>query len=221
MTVLITDLVRLNYWKPTLSRFGFFLFQGGLNVFLILPLLLACLNPAPGFHALEIAGVVVWVLGLAGESLADRQLAAFKRNPENRGKVCNTGLWRYSRHPNYFFEWTIWIGYALFALASPFGRLQYCGTRSCMRCLAGSCSAPCCWPSRTCCWHRCSSPRSIVSSKPHPPGGPDGSCRIVQVARRRTGRRRDHHDIVTMIRRLKAWWSDLAIRFMYPEVYGE
>ncbi len=100
---------------------AFFLFQGGLNVFLILPLLLACLNPAPGFHALEIAGVVVWVLGLAGESLADRQLAAFKRNPENRGKVCNTGLWRYSRHPNYFFEWTIWIGYALFALASPFG----------------------------------------------------------------------------------------------------
>jgi|JI10StandDraft_1071094.scaffolds.fasta_scaffold662019_1 steroid 5-alpha reductase family enzyme len=104
------------------ARFlGFFLFQGGLNVFLVLPLLLACLNPAPGFHALEIAGVVVWVLGLAGESLADRQLAAFKRNPENRGKVCNTGLWRYSRHPNYFFEWTIWIGYALFALASPFG----------------------------------------------------------------------------------------------------
>lgn len=104
------------------ARFlGFFLFQGGLNVFLILPLLLACLNPAPGFQALEIAGVVVWVLGLAGESLADRQLAAFKRNPENRGKVCNTGLWRYSRHPNYFFEWTIWIGYALFALASPFG----------------------------------------------------------------------------------------------------
>lgn len=100
---------------------GFFLFQGVLNVFLILPLLLACLNRAPGFHPLEIAGVAVWVLGLAGESLADRQLAAFKRNPENRGKVCATGLWRYSRHPNYFFEWTIWIGYALFALASPYG----------------------------------------------------------------------------------------------------
>lgn len=100
---------------------GFFLFQGLLNVFLILPLLLASLNPTPALHAFEIAGVAVWVLGLAGESLADGQLAAFKRDPANRGKVCNTGLWRYSRHPNYFFEWTIWIGYALFALASPFG----------------------------------------------------------------------------------------------------
>jgi steroid 5-alpha reductase family enzyme len=100
---------------------AFFLFQGVLNVFLVLPLLLACLNPTPGLHPLEFLGVAVWLLGLAGESLADRQLAAFKRNPDNRGKVCNTGLWRYSRHPNYFFEWTIWIGYALFALASPLG----------------------------------------------------------------------------------------------------
>lgn len=100
---------------------AFFLFQGVLNVLLALPLLLACMNPDPRLHALEVAGMVVWVSGLLGESLADRQLAAFKRNAENRGKVCDTGLWRYSRHPNYFFEWTIWIGYALFALASPAG----------------------------------------------------------------------------------------------------
>jgi steroid 5-alpha reductase family enzyme len=104
------------------ARFlAFFLFQGVLNVFLALPLLLACMNPSPALHPLEIAGMAVWVMGLSGESLADRQLAIFKRSAENRGKVCNTGLWRYSRHPNYFFEWTIWIGYALFALASPAG----------------------------------------------------------------------------------------------------
>jgi steroid 5-alpha reductase family enzyme len=100
---------------------AFFLFQGLLNVFLILPLLLACLDPTPGLRPLEWAGIAVWAIGLLGESLADRQLAAFKRDPGNRGKVCAVGLWRYSRHPNYFFEWTIWIGYALFALASPFG----------------------------------------------------------------------------------------------------
>ncbi len=106
------------------ARFlAFFLFQGALNVFLALPLLLACMNPSPSLHLLEIAGAAVWITGLCGESLADRQLAAFRRSPENRGKACNTGLWRYSRHPNYFFEWTIWIGYALFALASPSGWL--------------------------------------------------------------------------------------------------
>ncbi len=104
-----------------LKFFAFFQFQAVLNVFLTLPLLLACLNPAPTFHPLEIAGFAVWLAGLLGESVADRQLAAFKRAPENKGKVCNVGLWRYSRHPNYFFEWTIWIGYALFALASPYG----------------------------------------------------------------------------------------------------
>jgi len=107
--------------SPNLKFFGFFQLQALLNVILAAPLLIACLNPAPGFSWLEILGICVWLSGLVGESVADRQLAAFKRNPANRGKVCSEGLWRYSRHPNYFFEWTIWIGYALFALASPYG----------------------------------------------------------------------------------------------------
>jgi steroid 5-alpha reductase family enzyme len=86
-------------------------------------MLIACLNPEPRLHVLEVAGVAIWLTGLLGESVADGQLAAFKRNASNRGKVCDVGLWRYSRHPNYFFEWTIWIGYAVFALASPWGWL--------------------------------------------------------------------------------------------------
>ena len=53
--------------------------------------------------------------------LSYAQLAAFKRDPANKGGVCDVGLWRYSRHPNYFFEWLIWIAYAVFALASPYG----------------------------------------------------------------------------------------------------
>jgi steroid 5-alpha reductase family enzyme len=101
--------------------FLFFQFQAVLNVILAIPLLISCLNPEPAVHPLEVAGVIIWLCGLIGESVADGQLAAFKRDPANKGKVCTVGLWRYSRHPNYFFEWTIWVGYAVFALASPWG----------------------------------------------------------------------------------------------------
>lgn len=101
--------------------YGFFQLQAALNVFLALPLLIACLNPAPTLHWLEWLGVAIWAVGLAGESIADAELARFKADPANRGRVCDVGLWGWSRHPNYFFEWTIWIGYAAFALASPWG----------------------------------------------------------------------------------------------------
>ncbi|MBS0376666.1 MAG: DUF1295 domain-containing protein [Proteobacteria bacterium] len=97
----------------------FYLLQAGLNVLLAVPLLIACQNPAPRLAPIEWLGAAVWAAGLALESLADRQLAAFKADPAQRGRVCDVGLWRYSRHPNYFFEWTIWIGYALVALGSP------------------------------------------------------------------------------------------------------
>jgi steroid 5-alpha reductase family enzyme len=55
--------------------------------------------------------------------LADAQLNAFKRRPDKSSPVCDVGLWRYSRHPNYFFEWLIWVAYFLFAAASPWGWL--------------------------------------------------------------------------------------------------
>ncbi len=99
--------------------YRFFMLQAALNVFLSLPLLIACRNPAAGVSASEWLGVAIWAAGLAGESLADAQLARFKADPGHRGRVCEVGLWRYSRHPNYFFEWTIWVGYASFALGSP------------------------------------------------------------------------------------------------------
>jgi len=106
-----------------LKSMGFFQLQALLNLVLSVPMLLAVMNPVTQLHGLEIAGACIWMLGLLGESVADRQLAAFRKNPANKGKVCNMGLWGWSRHPNYFFEWTIWIGYALFALASPYGWL--------------------------------------------------------------------------------------------------
>ena len=58
-----------------------------------------------------VIGAVVGVTGVVGETIADAQLARWKREPANRGRVCDTGLWGWSRHPNYFFEWCVWIGY--------------------------------------------------------------------------------------------------------------
>jgi len=99
----------------------FFLFQGLLDVFLSLPMLLAVLNPEPHFTGWEVAGASLWLVSIAGESLADAQLTAFKRNPASRGKTCEDGLWRYSRHPNYFFEWLVWMAWFVFALGSSHG----------------------------------------------------------------------------------------------------
>ncbi len=66
-------------------------------------------------------GAALWVVGIGGEWIADRQLLAFKRDEGNKGKVCEVGLWRYSRHPNYFFEWVIWCGFAAAAVTGPHG----------------------------------------------------------------------------------------------------
>ncbi len=104
-----------------LKMAGFFQLQALSVAALSAPFLLACLNPAPALRPLELAGTALWLLALTGEAVADAQLAAFKRDPAHRGQVCAAGLWRYSRHPNYFFEWLIWVAYALFACASPWG----------------------------------------------------------------------------------------------------
>ena len=91
------------------------------NLLLAAPLLIASANAAPRLHPLEWAAAALWAIALAGESLADRQLDAFRRDPANRGRTCRVGLWSWSRHPNYFFEWLVWVAYWLFACASPWG----------------------------------------------------------------------------------------------------
>lgn len=109
--------------------FGFFQLQAASVVLLGVAFLLPALNPAPGFHPLEIAGAVLWLVAIVGEATADAQLAAFKRNAP-QGRVCDVGLWRYSRHPNYFFEWLVWVAYLLFALGSPHGWIALLGPAS-------------------------------------------------------------------------------------------
>lgn len=117
-------------WGADADRkmFWFFQLQGALQVVLSVPFLFACSRPtnpkvdlATDWFAL--GGCALWLIGLFGESLADRQLARFRADPANKGKVCQVGLWNYSRHPNYFFEWLVWVGYAVFALGSPWGWL--------------------------------------------------------------------------------------------------
>ncbi len=103
----------------------FFLAQALLVVVLSGPFVLASrdVRASPGF--LDVLGPLIWLVGLTGETIADRQLARFKRDAGNRGKVCDEGLWRYSRHPNYFFEWLMWIGYATVATGASTGWLAW------------------------------------------------------------------------------------------------
>lgn len=110
-------------WAGNFARKMFIFYQQqALSILVLgLPFFLIALNPSPSFHVLEYLGVAVWLLALLGEALADAQLAAFKKNPANKGRVCDTGLWAASRHPNYFFESLVWWAYFLFACAAPWG----------------------------------------------------------------------------------------------------
>jgi steroid 5-alpha reductase family enzyme len=116
-------------WGAQANRkmFGFFQLQAALLVLLSTPWLLISLNRQGRLQALEWAACLLWLAAIAGEALADRQLQRFKADPAHRGAVCQRGLWRYSRHPNYFFEWLVWVAYFVMALASPWGWVTlYC-----------------------------------------------------------------------------------------------
>lgn len=106
----------------------FFLMQAVAAVVLSVVFLIPATNTAPADGSpvapllpVELLGVLLWLTGFVGESLADHQLHRFRSDPANRGAVCRAGLWRVSRHPNYFFEWLMWVALAVFALGSPMG----------------------------------------------------------------------------------------------------
>jgi steroid 5-alpha reductase family enzyme len=83
-----------------------------------LGIVLAAHNPAPSLGWGDLAGIAIFVVGLTGGALADRQLRSFARS--GRGGVCDQGLWRWSRHPNYFFECLLWCSYAAIALRTDY-----------------------------------------------------------------------------------------------------
>jgi steroid 5-alpha reductase family enzyme len=99
----------------------FFELQAVIAVIFSLPFLLAALNPHPTLGVFEIAGLLLAAGATIGEAAADWQAQRFKRNPANASSVVNVGLWRYSRHPNYFFESLVWWGFFIAALGEPYG----------------------------------------------------------------------------------------------------
>lgn len=86
---------------------------------LVLAVYLAATNDAPYLRLWDGLGILVAIVALGGEAISDRQLARFRKSPLAKTEVCETGFWRYSRHPNYFFEWLFWCSWPLFALSVP------------------------------------------------------------------------------------------------------
>jgi len=100
---------------------GAFELQAVLLASLTMPFAISMFYGGRNFEPCEIAAMLIWFVSLIGESVADHQLDTFKKNPDNKGKVCQVGLWNYSRHPNYFFEWLTWVAFCLFSLTTPMG----------------------------------------------------------------------------------------------------
>lgn len=96
----------------------FFQFQALLIVAFSVPYLMVAMQSAARFTAWDWVGVAIGLGAIAGESVADGQLRRWRRDPVNKGRTCRSGLWRYSRHPNYFFEWLHWWCYVLLTLGS-------------------------------------------------------------------------------------------------------
>ena len=110
-------------WKKNipLRYFIFYQTQAAAIIALTIQFIVIASNTSPRIASIEYAGILLWFISVAGQTVSDAQLNAFKNDPANKGNVCRAGLWNYSRHPNYFFEWLIWVAYLLFALGSEGG----------------------------------------------------------------------------------------------------
>jgi len=106
------------HWGTSAPRNFLFLYlaQSVIAAMFIVPLVAAMRGGALDTWAA--AGIAIWIISVGGETLADSQLARFRADPANKGTVCQDGLWRYSRHPNYFFEWLHWFAYVLIGHAA-------------------------------------------------------------------------------------------------------
>ncbi len=114
--------------KATLQLFLFLQIQALAGWPLAAAAGLAAHAPFPYWRVQDGLAVAVFLIALAGEALADRQMAAYRADPKRKGGICDIGLWSWSRHPNYFFEWLVWVAYALAAIdftgAYPLGWLS-------------------------------------------------------------------------------------------------
>jgi steroid 5-alpha reductase family enzyme len=111
--------VRLkNEWGAAFYRklLPFMLVQAPVSVLLAASIRAAAARPDAALRPTDTLGLCILAVAIAGEALADRQLREFKRDPANKGKVADIGLWSWSRHPNYFFEWLGWLAYPIIAI---------------------------------------------------------------------------------------------------------
>ncbi|QPC93966.1 DUF1295 domain-containing protein [Mesorhizobium sp. INR15] len=120
-------------WAGDFPRrlFWFLQIQAACAFLLVLAIAAAAHNPAPGLRLGDWLGMAILIVAVGGEALADRQLTGFRADPANKGRVCDVGLWGYSRHPNYFFEWLGWLAYTAIAIdlsgVYPWGWVALCG----------------------------------------------------------------------------------------------
>lgn len=115
-----------NQWGDAAGRkfLVFFQYQAAAAVFFALPMMGAAHREAARWTIFDSMAVLLWLIAVINTALADWQLARFKADSSNRGRTCRTGWWRFSRHPNYFFEWLHWCSYALLTVGSAWAWLS-------------------------------------------------------------------------------------------------
>ena len=104
-----------------------FMLQGLFLFITVLPVIYINMHSVDSFHFLDGTGVLIWLIGFYFETVGDYQLKQFKSKPENKGKIITSGLWRYTRHPNYFGEVVQWWGIFLLAVTLPGGWMTLVG----------------------------------------------------------------------------------------------
>jgi steroid 5-alpha reductase family enzyme len=98
-----------------------FIWQAAILTFMTTPIAVAVTDSRSQFGPLQFLAIIIWLVALSGESVADYQLSRFSKDPNNKGRTCQQGLWRYCRHPNYFFEWLGAVSFFVYASDSPYG----------------------------------------------------------------------------------------------------
>lgn len=114
-------------WFYTRSFFQIYMLQGLLLILVVSPVLFINTYPVENITNFFIIGLLIWIIGFSFESIGDSQLKAFIKNPDNRGKIMDKGLWAYSRHPNYFGEVTQWWGLFIIAFQVQSGLYSIIG----------------------------------------------------------------------------------------------
>ena len=113
-------------WTQT-EFFFFYQAQALLVALLAIPMFFAVTEASPSLGIRDYLGLAIWAIALLGETIADAQLAAHRADPASKGLTCRRGLWNYSRHPNYFFEWLHWWAYVAIGISAPAGFLTLTG----------------------------------------------------------------------------------------------